>query len=539
MPDYYSVTDYLGRPIEKSSLLQTLARANVMGVRQAVSSGASRGITPQRLASILREAEDGDPSRYMELAGEMEKTDLHYLSVLGTRKRQVAQLDITVEAAGTDDKESPDYDPNDQANADLVNRMNDTGIIDEWIFDGLDAVGKGFSVSETMWDMGSSLWMPRAIELVDPRFIDWDRETRRRPLLIGNAGERLELTPGKFLFLQIKASSDISVRVGIAYSAAFNWMCKNYTIKDWMQFGEIYGMPFRTGKYPQGSSEDDINALLRAVTQMGVDAAAVIPQSMMIELVRAEGSSMGHLLYQGMADYFDKQTSKVVLGQTGTTDATPGQLGSGQDHTEVRRDIEVADARAVEACLNRQLIRPFIDLNRGPQKRYPWLYIGRPESKDAKLMADIAAVLVPMGAKIEARQITSAAGFSDPGKGAELLTPAAQGYSLPFSSGGQQPNNPLPATARAQSVRALLAALAGTTPDAIERAAHDQAGDWVVLDPAVEQIAKVLASAKDGDDAMARLQKLAGNIDMSGLGDRMSGLNLQALAAGLLGDKLK
>jgi phage gp29-like protein len=529
MPEFYPIVDYLGRPIQKPDLLTPIARASVMGVRQAVTSGVSNGMTPQRMASILRESEDGDPERYMQLAEEMEERDPHYLSVLGTRKRQVSQLDITVEAASEDD-------PDDQANADLVSALNDSGVIDDALFDMLDAVGKGFSVSEVMWEFSATRWMPKAIEWVDPRFIDWDRDTRRIPLLIRDDGTREPLKPGKFLFLQIKAKSGIPIRSGIARAIAFNWMCKNFTIKEWMQFGEIYGLPFRIGKYPQGASEEDINMLLRAVSQLAADAAGVIPQSMQLELVRAEGSSMGHLLFSGMADYFDKQTSKLVLGQTGTTDATPGQLGSGQDHTEVRRDIETSDAHILEACLNRQLIRPFIDINRGRQKRYPWLHIGRPDGKDAKLMADIAQILVPMGAEIDASQITSAAGFTAPGKNAKLLTPPQQGLSLPF---GLPSNPPAAPTAKAQMARALLAALAGTTPDAIERAAQEQAGDWMVLQPAVEQIAEVLATAKNGDDAIARLEALAPNLDTRALGERLARANFQALAAGILGNKLK
>lgn len=529
MPEFYSLTDHLGRPIEKPSLLTRLSQANVMGVRQAVSSGASRGLTPQRLASILREAEDGDPERYMQLAEEMEEKDPHYLSVLGTRKRQVSQLDITVDAASEDD-------PDDQANAELVTKLNDSGAIDEVLFDMLDAVGKGFSVSEVIWNFGANLWMPEAIEWVDPRFIDWDRATRRTPLLIDDAGQRQSLTPGKFLFLQIKAKSGIPIRSGIARAVAFNWMCKSFTVKDWIQFLEVYGLPLRVGKYPQGASDDDINALLRAISQIGSDAAGVIPQSMMIEFVKSDAQANAGPLFGGAADYFDKQTSKVVLGQTGTTDGTPGQLGGGDQHTEVRRDIERADAKALMTCINRQLIRPFIDLNRGPQKRYPWLWIGRPESKDAKLMADVAAILVPMGAEIDANQITSAAGFTDPPKNARLLRAPAQ--PSPFGAPFGAPSPFSSATAKAKMTRALLARLAGSTPDAIEQAAREQAGDWMVLEPAVQQIIEVLASAKDGDDAVARLSALAPDLDMRGLAERVARFDFQTLAAGILNDKL-
>jgi hypothetical protein len=57
----------------------------VTGVRQIAADHPSAGLTPARLATILREAEDGDPTRYLELAEDMEEKDLHYLGVLGVR----------------------------------------------------------------------------------------------------------------------------------------------------------------------------------------------------------------------------------------------------------------------------------------------------------------------------------------------------------------------------------------------------------------------------------------------------------------------
>src|SRR4051812_21832972 len=91
--------DQFGKAIETKKLTQEEAGPSLMGIRQVISNHPSRGITPQRLASILLEAEEGDATRYYELAEDMEEKDLHYAGVLGTRKRAVAQLEMTVEAA--------------------------------------------------------------------------------------------------------------------------------------------------------------------------------------------------------------------------------------------------------------------------------------------------------------------------------------------------------------------------------------------------------------------------------------------------------
>ena len=57
-------------------------------------------LSPERLASILRDVRSGEcPAEYLELAQDMEMRDLHYRSVLSTRKDAVCGLEIRVEPA--------------------------------------------------------------------------------------------------------------------------------------------------------------------------------------------------------------------------------------------------------------------------------------------------------------------------------------------------------------------------------------------------------------------------------------------------------
>ena len=55
---------------------------------------------------------------------------------------------------------------------------------------------------------------------------------------------------------------------------------KNYDLKDWVSFAEIYGLPLRLGKYAPGASDSDKAALMRALIQIGSDAAGIIPAGM-------------------------------------------------------------------------------------------------------------------------------------------------------------------------------------------------------------------------------------------------------------------
>ena len=73
----------------------------------------------------------------------------------------------------------------------------------------------------------------------------------------------------------------------IARAAGWSYLFKNYVLKDWVTFTEVFGQPLRLGKYGTGATEADKQALLTAVANIGTDAAAIIPESMVIEFIAA------------------------------------------------------------------------------------------------------------------------------------------------------------------------------------------------------------------------------------------------------------
>ena len=84
--------DAYGREVDTEQLRDEQAAPTMAGVRNIYSvMHPSVGLTPERLAGILRQAEFGDPFLYLELAEEMEEKDLHYLAVLGTRRPSFAR----------------------------------------------------------------------------------------------------------------------------------------------------------------------------------------------------------------------------------------------------------------------------------------------------------------------------------------------------------------------------------------------------------------------------------------------------------------
>jgi len=406
--------DFLGRPVQPQKLHAEEAGPSLTGLRPVLGGHPARGLTPSRLASILLEAEEGDATRYFELAEEMEEKDLHYLGVLSTRKRAVAQLEITIEA--------PTDEAKDVAIADEIREFLRRDTLQAELFDVLDAIGKGISVSEIIWETSASQWRPRRIKWCDPRWYRFDPADGTTVQLQREPGAWGALTPFKYIVHVAKAKSGLPVRGGLARAVAWIWLFKNFTLKDWVGFSEVFGQPYRVGKYHPSATSDDKAALLRAVASIGSDAAAIIPESMVIEFI--EAAKTGSIdVYERISRYLDEQLSKGVLGQTTTTEVTTGggSRALGEVHAGVKADIRDADAAALAATLNRDLVQPYVDLNHGPQQRYPKLVIGWSDELGLAQKLDYTAQFVAQGMRVEASQVRDRLGWTEPGIDAEVL----------------------------------------------------------------------------------------------------------------------
>lgn len=407
--------DHRGQPVRKADLKAEVAAATLGGVRSPMPGYPADGLNPVRLANILREADQGDPVRYLELAETIEERDLHYLGVLGTRRRAVTQMRASVEAGD----DSPEAERQAQMVRDWLNRDE---LTDE-LFDILDTIGKGYSFTEILWDTSEGQWMPARLEYRDPRWFRFERMNLSTPLMLGDSGQELPLPAFKFIFAQIKAKSGLGLRSGLARVAAWAWMFKAYTQRDWAIFTQTFGQPLRVGKFGPGASEDDKNTLFRAVSNIAGDCAAIIPESMTIDFIETSNVGASTDLYLKRADWLDQQVSKGVLGQTATTDAVTGGLGSGKEHREVQKSIQTADGRALAAILNRDLIRPWMQLNFGPLKVYPRIKIEEPEQEDLAAFSSAIVPLIDRGLEIDQGEVRDKFNLSDPKPGAKLMRP--------------------------------------------------------------------------------------------------------------------
>lgn len=494
-----SLKDFMGRVVQMLSLTTPEATPQVGGVRQVVSGHPADGLTPQRLSRILRAAADGEPEAYFELAEDVEERDLHYAAVMATRKRSVAQLPITVKPAS----DSADH----KKHAELIQSWIDDGVLRASLFDMLDAIGKGVSILEPDWQYKSGIMAPRELIWRPQRWFTFDRADGET-VLLRDGVNGLPLAPHKFIIHRHKSKSGLTIRSGIARVALWAWMFKSFTTKDWAIFCQNYGQPIRIGKYGRGATEAEKDVLWRAVSGIAGDCAAIIPREMLIELHEVGSKSSSTDMYERRADWLDRQVSKLVLGQTTTTDAVSGGHAVSQEHRLVQEDIERDDAGMATSTLNQQLIPNIVAFNFGPQERYPHVRIGRPDEVPLGEFAEAFDKLAKHGLTAEEAYVRDRLGIPTPKPDAVLIgsrTPAPT--ADPATPAAKLPAKPISANA---ALDRLFASAHAAEPrdeieiltDRLEREAAD------AMDGMIGEVRKALMQATDLRDAAARLAKL-------------------------------
>ena len=507
--------DMNGHPIKKEVLQEEQATPSLTGLRNVTLRQALTGMTPGKLLRLMNAADDGDMEGYLEMAEQLEEKDAHYASVLGTRKRAVSQLEITVEAAGDDQL--------DQDNAKLVRDWLGRDELEGEIFNILDAIGKGFSVTEIVWKTAADMWYPEKLKFRDPRWFEFDRNDGRT-LRLRESGGAVDLPPFKYIVHTHQAKSGIPIRGGVVRPCAWMWLFKNFAIKDWVIFMEAFGQPLRLGKYAPGATAEDKKVLLKAVANLGSDAGAIVPENMNIEFPETQQKQATADLYERLAKHADEQMSKAVLGQTTTTDAISNGLAGNQAHNDVREDIARSDAKQLAATLNEQLVIPFIMLNRGQQRKYPRIRIGRAESVDVNILSQVADRAVRFGAKISAKKTVDQLGLAHPDSEDDVLTlpPQAQ---IP---GLMSAKNKKPETAAAQP-----------PVDSIDALAQEMAGEWEeIMSPIEALLQEAVKESASYEEFSTKLLQLSKEMDMGPVGEKIARAVFSARTAGNLGVKL-
>lgn len=416
--------DQFGRPVKQKKLPERrpLAAAPILDTwREYVTAG----LTPGKLAAIFKEADAGDVRRQAELFDQIEEKDGHLVGEKGKRVNVILDVDFEVKPASEDSS--------DVKVSEFVQEYFDNLTDLEDILVSLqDAVGKGFSGLEIGWDVSEGQALPDSLEFIEQKrflFTDAKGVLRTTPLLLTDDDPMgIEIPAWKVLFHRYGGKSGHPTRSGIYRVCAWMFLFKNYSIKDWVQFCEVYGMPLRLGKYDPSISDDDKTALVTAISSLGSDAAGIISKNTEIEFVESlKGKATGDL-YKALAEFANREMSKAVLGQTLSAEVgDKGSYAAAKTHNDVRLDLVKADSRALAATVRHQLIRPIVGFNFGWDTPLPLYEAPWEEEEDLNQKSEWVGNLLDRGVKMPVSFVRSEFNIPEPEDGEETVggTPAA------------------------------------------------------------------------------------------------------------------
>lgn len=393
------LVDSRGRPLNRQAL-EEQQTSKIGFLHREFANHPSRGLTPAKLARILQEAEQGNLIPQCELYEDMEEKDAHIYAEMQKRKLAIIGLPRRILPPRNPSKAE------EKATDQLREYIEELPNIDMMLMDMGDAIGKAYSMQEIEWQTLGKERLPKQIHYRPPSWFTVDTMADQNKLLLrDNASTGQELWPYGWIAHIHKAKSGYIARGGILRILAWPFLFKNYSVRDLAELLEIYGLPLRLGKYPSGASEKEKLTLLRAVINVGHDAAGIIPQGMEIEFIKAtEGS---HDPFKAMIDWCEGSQSKAILGGTLTTSAQNTGIGSnlGETHNEVRKEIRDSDAQQFAATLTRDLLFPLALFNTGgiitDFHRCPRWKFDTEEGEDFKLYAESVPTFVDMGMRIK------------------------------------------------------------------------------------------------------------------------------------------
>jgi phage gp29-like protein len=386
----------------------------------------SLGLTPSRALGLLHAADAGSPQTQFELFSEMLQKWPRLASVEATRRLALTGLDWEIVGApGGGTRGVVEVDGRAAEAADFCREaLGEQRRLRE-VLDHLgSAIGHGIAVAELVWEEGrlaDIVPVPHGRLIGDPHE-PWRLRVRTEedPAL----GVAIDEQPSKWIVHRPRALPGRPFEGGLLRASVLLYLAQNLSLKDWLIYSQIAGMPVRVGQFEVGTPESDKQQLLKMLESLGTEAVAVFSKNIELKLLEARG---GEKPYQPLQDYCNTEVTILWLGQHLTTDIrTTGSRAAAEVHDRVREDLLVGDIADEGATVRRDVLEPLVHARFGDGVPVPVFRRSLAESVDTKVLAETLAVAVrDLGLPVPQPWVHRALGIPEP-RGAEAVLRGAR-----------------------------------------------------------------------------------------------------------------
>jgi phage gp29-like protein len=422
----------------------------------------------------------------------------------------------------------------------------------------------GISIAQLLpWEERGGLLWPR-LKVWHPRHLMWRWDTRAWHINTETEAS-VKVTPGDGQWLLYASHSlDRAYMWGASRYLYVPWLLRQWGLRDWGRWSEVYGTPIRKAFTPAAADEADKQRFLDEVTQLGVESTIRLPtsadpsQKFDVELLEAKSTG---------SDGFDRLVSKAeagiaicILGQNLSTEVKGGSYAAAQVHESIRGEILQADAQRLAVCLREHVLKPWAALNFGDANLAPRLCWNTEPPAD-KVQVGVAlkglgegiSALKAAGANPDVDELLEDAGvpISAPAKTpqqeaeeAEEKAEAAKQAAEALQPGGRPPDAagspvapppPAPAKALAARLEGVKASGAVRGQLYIDAVADDaKAAAVKAVAPDVHLLLTAVMNSSDFEGLKAQLVAAFGTLEPDALADLVQKAMVMAELAGRL-----
>jgi len=325
--------------------------------------------------------------------------------------------------------------PLDKRAADVVRAQLEAFNFDEACAQLLDALLKGYAVSEIMWEMvGSEVVLKEMIPRNQRRFT-FDENAKLRHLTFADMLRGEELPDRKFVVHSCGSKDGNPFGLGIGTRLFWPVFFKRQSMGFWLVFADKFGSPTIVGEYPPGTSAAERNDFIEVLGGVSQDAVMTIPQGMVVRLLEAARTG-GMDGYEMLMRWLDEMILQAILGESNSSRESGGALAAASlIRNEVRMELTRADADLLSSTINKSLVRWITEFNvPGAQPPKVWRKVEAGEDLDARAVRD--KTLFDMGYKLDHETVlaTYGAGYEAVQAPPQTPAPAPENKPAPLFS---------------------------------------------------------------------------------------------------------
>ena len=251
-----------------------------------------------------------------------------------------------------------------------------TGYFPAHLYNLMDALGKGFSASEILWDIKDGEVVISEILNRTQRRFQFDAVSRTPKVRnLDNPYLGDPLPDKKFIIHRISATWENPFGDALDQNIYWMWLFKRTVAKFWMTNLETATAPIPLVKHPASASVQLKTEALAVAQNIRSASYGRIPDNMQVMWAEASNMMAANVSYWDFIRFCNDEIAKCINGQTLTAEAGSDSgkgtqaLGSVHQRTQSHRDTYRAETLA--ATLNATVIKWIVDFNFGDVEGYP------------------------------------------------------------------------------------------------------------------------------------------------------------------------